>query len=188
MQPEPPKEWILLSSRIAFKNKWLKVKEDKVKTHLGHTEKFYYLEHPGTVGIVPIDKDNNITLIEQYRPALRMMSIEIPAGRIEAGYSIELNARRELQEEVGGISSQLKFLGNYYLSNGSSNEKASLFLAFTTTYILNNPEATEHLKQFTIGMKEAQRLVDNNIIQDSLSVIGITLANSHIIWGGRNDI
>jgi 8-oxo-dGTP pyrophosphatase MutT (NUDIX family) len=55
--------------------------------------------------------------------------MEVPAGGLSPGMSPEEVARRELLEEVGGEADELRFVGQFYTSNGISNEVAYVYLA-----------------------------------------------------------
>ncbi len=55
--------------------------------------------------------------------------MEVPAGGLSPDLTPEEVARRELLEEVGGEAAELHFVGQFYTSNGISNEVAYVFLA-----------------------------------------------------------
>ena len=54
---------------------------------------------------------------------------EVPAGGLSPGLIAEEVARREPWEEVGGTAADLRYVGQFYTSNGSSNEIAYVYLA-----------------------------------------------------------
>ena len=86
------------------------------------------VEYSDSVGIIPVDKDQNLVLIQQYRFAAKKSLIEIPAGKIESGETPEKAALRELNEETG-YSGRLKPLIEWYLAPGYSTEKMHIFIA-----------------------------------------------------------
>ncbi len=55
--------------------------------------------------------EKELLLVRQYRPAVRSMTLELPAGHIDPGESPEQTARRELLEETGYEAGQLTPLG-----------------------------------------------------------------------------
>ena len=58
------------------------------------------VEHKPAVAIAPIDDDDNILLVRQYRHPTREYLLEVPAGLIDEGEEPDAAAMRELQEEV----------------------------------------------------------------------------------------
>ena len=74
------------------------------------------VEHQGGVGVLAINDNNEILLIEQYRPAIEKPLLEIPAGILEEGENPKQCARRELREETGYDAKNFRFLGKYYPS------------------------------------------------------------------------
>jgi ADP-ribose diphosphatase len=53
---------------------------------------------------------------------------EIPAGGLSPGVAPQEVARRELSEEVGGEARDLRHVGQFYTSNGTSDEVAYVCL------------------------------------------------------------
>jgi len=87
------------------------------------------------VGVLLYDPEHQlIAMIEQFRVgALERESgpwcLEIVAGMVEEGESMEDVARRELQEEAGLEVSDLHFIRSYLPSPGGSSERMTLFCA-----------------------------------------------------------
>ena len=67
--------------------------------------------HPGAVAIVPINDDSEVILVRQYRYPAGQRLLEIPAGTLEPDESPDVTAQRELQEEIGFASRNLRALG-----------------------------------------------------------------------------
>jgi ADP-ribose diphosphatase len=86
------------------------------------------VEYADSVGILPVDKHENLLLIQQFRLATKKTITEIPAGKIEKGESPEQAALREMNEEIG-YSGKLTPIVQWYLAPGYSTEKMYLFFA-----------------------------------------------------------
>ena len=52
-------------------------------------------------------------------------------------------ARRELSEEIGGSAADLRYIGQFYTSNGISSEVAYVYLATGVELGEAHPEPTE---------------------------------------------
>ena len=86
------------------------------------------------VGIVAITDDERIVLVEQYRPPVGRLVVELPAGLAgdvvgHEGESLLLAGQRELLEETGYAASRWTELGAGYSSPGLTDESIVLFLA-----------------------------------------------------------
>ena len=68
-----------------------------------------------------------------------------------------LNARRELLEEIGGTARKLRLVGQFYTSNGISNEVAYVYLATGVELGEAQPEPTELMEMRLVPLEEAHR-------------------------------
>lgn len=87
--------------------------------------------------ILAID-DGDVILVEQYRVPLGRACLELPAGLvgdIHAGESVELSARRELEEETGYRAEHIDDLGDFYSSPGLASESFTLVRASGLTKV-----------------------------------------------------
>ncbi|MFN7106506.1 MAG: NUDIX hydrolase, partial [Pyrobaculum sp.] len=85
-----------------------------------------YLAHPGAVAILAL-LDGRAILVRQFRPALGLWTLEIPAGTLEAGEDPQMAAVREMIEETGYRPSQLSHLLDIYPAPGVSNELIKIY-------------------------------------------------------------
>ena len=86
------------------------------------------VEHSDSVGIVALDNEQNIILVEQFRIATGKSLLEIPAGKIEKDETPKMAALREMNEEIG-YTGNLTPLFQSYLAPGYDTEKMYFFLA-----------------------------------------------------------
>ena len=119
-------ENVTISSRKLYSGEIL-LRSDKFIVRDNVVEK-EIVEHSDSVGIIPLDKNDNIILVEQFRIATRNILIEIPAGKIEKGETPEEAALREMDEEIG-YAGKLTSLFQCYLAPGYVTEKMHFFLA-----------------------------------------------------------
>jgi ADP-ribose pyrophosphatase len=82
--------------------------------------------------VLPLLPDDRVLLVRQFRPAVRQVMTEIPAGILDVDGEDALTAAvRELYEETGYRHREIEFLGGYYASAGSTDQYVHLFWART---------------------------------------------------------
>lgn len=143
--------------------------DDKSKTTLE------IVKHPGAVGILAIDDQENILLIRQWRTPIQRILIEIPAGTLEKNELPQECAYRELQEETGFKPLTLIPLGGLYSTPGFSNEYIHLFLAKDLIPSPLQAEDTEGIDLFKISLPDALSKIQSGEISDSKTMAAICL-------------
>jgi 8-oxo-dGTP pyrophosphatase MutT (NUDIX family) len=82
-------------------------------------------------------------------------------------------AKRELLEETGLRANEWTLMGEIFLSNSVTDEKAYMYLATELTQSESNPEDTEKLQIKKIPITEAIEMAHNGEIKDCLSVVSL---------------
>jgi ADP-ribose pyrophosphatase len=94
------KEKTLSTDRI-FEGQIVNLRVDRVRMPDGRESTREVIEHSACVAIIPIDTEDNVLLVRQYRYAPEKELLEIPAGGIDGDENPEEAVRREMQEETG---------------------------------------------------------------------------------------
>jgi len=175
MSPQDlPLERVIASRRI-FAGRILSVREDTVELPDGRRTQREVVEHGEVVAIVPVDASGQVLLVRQYRlPAGRSM-LEVPAGSVDPGESVEEAAQRELQEETGCRADRLHRLGGFFISPGYCTEFMHLFLATGLSEAAAAADADERITVERFPLAEALRLVEAGEIRDGKTIIGLLL-------------
>ena len=90
-----------VDARQVYRGHFLDVRRDTIVQRDGHTATREYIVHPGAVMVVPLLDDGRLVLERQYRYPLGRVLLEFPAGKLDAGESVQRCAERELFEETG---------------------------------------------------------------------------------------
>ncbi len=90
-----------LSTAQAYRGNFLDVRRDTVAFADGSTASREYIVHPGAVMVVPLLGDGRLVMERQYRYPLARVMLEFPAGKLDAGETVQQCAQRELLEETG---------------------------------------------------------------------------------------
>src|SRR5208283_2845640 len=103
----------IISKKTVWKGNFMSAVEITYRDAKGIVRTWEALERLGIAGIVvmvAVTPSGNVVLEKQFRPPLGRDVIELPAGLVEPGESMEAAAGRELIEETGWAAGKLSFL------------------------------------------------------------------------------
>ncbi|ENA1755501.1 ADP-ribose diphosphatase [Yersinia ruckeri] len=125
---------------------------------------------------------DEVVLVEQLRIAAFDSSdspwlLEMVAGMIEPGESVEDVARREAQEEAGITVGRCKPVLSYLASPGGTSERLSIMVgevdATTAAGIHGLEEENEDIRVHVVSREQAYRWVEEGAIDNAVSVIAL---------------
>ncbi len=104
------------------------------------------VDHPGGVGIICLNEDDEVVLVRQFRYPYKETIYEIPAGKLEKDENPVDAAMRELREECGAVCDELRELGEIYPSPGYTNEIIRLYACTNPTFVEQELDEDEFLQ------------------------------------------
>ena len=126
------------------------------------------IEHNGGVCVVPIDDEDNVYLVKQFRYPYMEETVEIPAGKRDSADEDPLTCGiRELKEETGFISNDLLPLGILYPSPGYCAEKIWMYAATNLKCGQQDLDEDEFLNVLRMPLKKAVQMVIDGEIKDA---------------------
>mgnify|MGYP003461728349 CR=1 FL=1 len=171
-------KWI--RSEILLQGRAFKIRRDYLKTPDGRETTLEIVDHGGSVVILPIDENNNLLFVRQYRHAAGGDLLELPAGTRDEEEPFEECAAREVREETGMEAEKLQKVGEFYLAPGYSTEFMVVFLA---TGLKDNPlqaDEDEFLQVERIPLKKAFEMAEHGEVPDAKSLAALLLAKPHL--------
>lgn len=142
------------------------------------------VHHPGAVSVVAVDDEQQVVLVRQYRAALDQWILELPAGKLDIdGEDPMACAQRELAEEVGLAADRWEPLATFHHSPGFCDELGRVYLARGLTAVPDDRQGLEE-RSMTIERRplaDAVGLVDNGIVHDAKTVVGLLLARERLL-------
>ncbi|RKQ39332.1 ADP-ribose diphosphatase [Enterobacter sp. R1(2018)] len=139
--------------------------------------------------LLPYDPARDeVVLIEQIRIAAYDTSdtpwlLELIAGMIEEGESVEDVARREAVEEAGLVVGRTKPVLSYLASPGGTTERSSVLVgevdATAAEGIHGLVDENEDIRVHVVSREEAYQLVEEGIIDNAASVIALQWLQLH---------
>lgn len=167
-----------LATREVYRNKWMRLREDRIRRRDGSEGIFGVVEKPNFAVIAPLDSDGRLHLVEQYRYPIGRRFREFPQGAWEdrADVDAETLARGELQEETGLMAGGMVRIGGFFQGYGYSTQKGDIF--FATDLVPGPPrrEATEaDMTSAAYPVAEVERMILAGEIQDAMTIAAFGL-------------
>src|SRR5690348_2737769 len=104
-------QYPLVSSETIYEGRIVALRRDSVRMSDGHEAIREVVVHLGAVGIVAIDADDCVLMVNQYRHPVRQRLDELPAGLLDVPGEPALDAaKRELAEEAGVVADEWNVL------------------------------------------------------------------------------
>jgi len=167
-----------------LRNRVFSIVTDAIEMPGGDVVDRDYMVHVGAVGVVALDADGRVALVRQYRPAVRQVLWELPAGLIDVpGEALVAAAAQELAEEVDLVAARWDLLAEVHTTPGCSNEKIRLFLA---REIGSVPEADRHertheeaeIELHWVALDDAVTMALSGEITNAACVVGVLAAHT----------
>src|SRR5947209_2635885 len=117
-----------LGSRRIYEGRVISLRTDDVELRSGQRAVREIVEHRGAVAMVPLI-NGDVMLVRQFRAAVGRALLEIPAGSLEPGESVESCLQRELAEEIGMRAGRTEHLITFYPSPGFLTEAVHVYAA-----------------------------------------------------------
>jgi len=161
---------------IAFEGRvWNVVRE--TFDYSGQTLVRDFIEHPGAVAVVAVNRDNEVLMIRQYRHPVRKFLWEIPAGLLDVAGESHLDAaKRELLEETFYEAKNWELLQTFHASPGGNSEQIDIFLA-TDVHPVESDYQREgeemDMEVRWVPFSDALRSVKTSEIQSPVAVVAM---------------
>ena len=159
-----------------FQGKIVSVHVDEVELPNGRTSIREVVDHVDGVTVLPLDENNNVLTVTQYRYVFGKPLLELPAGKLDPGEDPVTGALRELKEETGAVPGELISLGRILPSPGCFGETLHMFLARDLRMEEQALDPDEFLNVERIPFDEMVRRCTEGDIEDAKTVAAVLRA------------
>jgi ADP-ribose pyrophosphatase len=135
------------------------------------------VEHPGSVAVVAVDRENQVWLVRQRREPARKYLVELPAGARERDEDPLDAAKRELREECGLTGGDWQELAAFWTTPGFCREYMHLYLAEGVVAGEAQPEDDEDVEVVQWRLDELESRLDE--LEDAKTLVGLLLFLRH---------
>lgn len=161
-----------LEKKEIFRNKHIKVFTKKLKLPNNKIVDWTFTGRRDAVGVIAVFEDDTALLVKQYRPAVNMVTLEIPAGLLEKDECPINAALRELEEETGFRANKIEKIYEYFISPGVSAGKFYLYYAEDLIQTQQNLDEDEFVTVERLNLKD----ISIDSLSDGKSILAVEYA------------
>ena len=175
-------KWKTLKTDVALDRKWCTVHQDTVELPSGKIIDDYFVHiRPDVVLVFPLKADGKVIMVRQYKHGAKKVLLEFPGGVADAGESsMEAAALRELREETGYTSADLKQIGVVYDNPTKDTNRIFFFLARNVQQLHETEfDLTEDIETVELQVEEIPALIRSGEIKvsGSIAIYYMAMAN-----------
>lgn len=171
-----------IKKEVLHEGRFLKLLSDEVLLPDGRVTVREYLDHPGSVAVIPILNKERIVMVKQFRYPANQVLLEIPAGKMDFGEMPEESAQRELAEETGYRSRNWTHLASIWTSPGFCNEQLHLYLAEDLEPGSTAKDEDEFVEVVTLTKAELETLLNSGEAVDGKTILAVNVLKSKNLW------
>ena len=140
------------------------------------SKKIVTLNSSDWVNIIPLTEADEIVFVKQFRHGINRETLEIPGGMIDNNESPMEAAKRELFEETGYVSRNIKNLGNVSPNPALFSNRVFSFLGLNSELEVPNIDTNGEISESVlIKRDQVSKLIKKGIIEHALVIVAFKL-------------
>ncbi|MCQ4333077.1 NUDIX hydrolase [Natronomonas sp. F2-12] len=183
-------EWSVVESIAEYETGWYTGGYDLVELPDGRTKRYYWAELPAAAVVVAVVEEpaelgvveepaaslgRSLVMVEQFRPTIRELCHELPAGIVEDGETFAEAGARELEEEVGLVPDSAELLESFWCSTGVLRHRRGIVAADGFTRGERKLDGSEFLDVVAVPVENALEVARSEAANDA-TLEGVLLA------------
>ncbi|WP_208029649.1 NUDIX hydrolase [Rhabdothermincola sediminis] len=169
--------WTVHGERTLYRSDWLRLTLVDVEVPgIRRFEHHVVRSTAPAVGVIVHDPDRGVLLLWRHRFITDTWGWEIPAGRVDAGESLEQAAAREALEETGWRPGPLERLASWFPTNGLSDQSFTAYLASGAVHVGEPTDPSEAERVEWVPVDRVVELLAQGAVTDGLSLTGLATA------------
>ena len=165
-----------VDSRRIYSGKTIGVRVDTVRLPNGGMSQREIVEHGHSVVMVPVDHQQQVLLVRQYRKSPEKSLLEAPAGGLEEREAPEDGVLRELQEEIGFTAGNLQRMAGFWMTPGFCTEYMHAYIATDLRPSALAPDEDENIEVVPTPLSLVPDMIRSGEIEDAKSIAALLMA------------
>jgi 8-oxo-dGTP pyrophosphatase MutT (NUDIX family) len=172
------KPWQVLESHALLDRRWLRVEQQRIALPQGgQIDEFHRIVSPDWVAVLALTDAGTVVAVRQYRHGAGRVSLELPAGVIDAGETAEAAARRELLEETGHAAEDWRLLLEVATEPARHTTRATFLFARGARRVTEpSLDPSEQIEVVELSPAELVRSIDDGTLFHGVHVGAISTA------------
>lgn len=163
-----------LKRELAYEGSILKIYKDTMLIEEDHEAVWDFIHHKGAAAVLAVNKDGEILMVRQYRPATESMMLELPAGVVDyEGEDKADCARRELEEETGYLAEHIEWLVRVNTTVAFCDEVVEVYYATGLTPTAQRLDDGEYIELCSFKLEELIAMIFTGEITDAKTIAGL---------------
>ena len=160
------------SRGVAWSGLFFEVEEVDVTCPDGSRAPRQIVEHPGGACVLAV-RDGRVCLVRQWRVPQGRVTLELPAGKRDAGEAPERTAARELREETGLVARELVHVASTSGAPGFTSELTRVFWASGLERGEAAPDPDEFVDVVWLPVDDVVAAIRAGAITDAKTICGV---------------
>ena len=161
-----------ITKNYIYQGKIINLRKDDILLPNGEKAVREIVEHGGGACVLYIN-EGKVLFVRQFRYAYGEEVLEIPAGKLNLGEDPKMTAIRELEEETGIRTTEIKHLFTVYPTPGYTNEKIYIYEAFGGERVKTHLDEDEFLEVEWIPLDCVKQMLKRGEIKDAKTIIAL---------------
>jgi 8-oxo-dGTP pyrophosphatase MutT (NUDIX family) len=163
-------DYTVLKTQVDYENPYMKIHKKEVEYPNTTRGTYWVLERRGNISIIiPLFSSKETLLVGQFRVPTQEYSWEFPMGSVKGKDGITV-AKQELKEETGLIANTFERIGEFWVANGHSSQKAYVYIAKDLEQQEMEPEEHEFLEIKHVAVADIHKMIIDGTIKDGPTI------------------
>ncbi len=169
-------EWLNRGETEIYRSDWVNLMVADVMMPDGTQVDHHVVRMPSQAAGCVLVHDEEVLLLYRHRFITDTWGWEIPAGRIDAGETPAVAARREAVEESGWDPGDVTPLCAFYPGNGITDQRFHIFTSHSPVHVGPPTDMNEATRIVWHDMESLRALLATGRISDGLSFAALSYA------------